>query len=106
MITGNKPKAETFRLVLRDMLSFCTWRYTCHVLMSLYTRGVISLSQYRACCRYLEGMLDGCNSYNVWLAKHHPKVVAQARDDFYACNRMWREGRIAWVKHIIEVLES
>lgn len=104
MINGTKPKAATFKLVLAEFEKNPNERYICFVLENLSMRGDISYAQRDACQDYIVAMLSPNISYAGWLDRKHPRVVKKLSEEQYP--HALREGRIQWVKHIIEVLES
>ena len=104
MIDRSKPQASTFRLVLEVLEKEKNWRYICYVLQELRNCGRISGVQLVACKNYINDTLSGYYGYGSWLRGEHPKLYKRLSPT--RLQTASREGRIAWVKHIIQVLES
>lgn len=117
-----KPQARTFRLVLRELYRIrknddYQWsnysQYVCSIIGDLQIlEGKISEEQKCACRRYIQRMLGNRPSLEHWIIananKQSAKLGRQVASQIWTRGgeRMTNNTRIAWVKHIISVLEG
>lgn len=106
MITGKKPKAATFKLVLERAEADQSWDYLCFRIGDLSNSGLIDSEQAHVCTKYIEQMLYPSTTYPCWVKANHTALYDKVSFKSNGHLLLRREGRIAWLRHIITVLES
>jgi membrane-bound lytic murein transglycosylase MltF len=123
MLCKEKPQASTFRKVLNELYyrrknDPAYWRgdsqYVCAIINDLhYNNSRISYNQMYACHRYIEKMLGRRGSLENWVCSRYKELGYGHRRAAEEAVYLKANGtekinntRIAWVKHIISVLED
>lgn len=77
--------------------------YICYAIDHLEHMGKINPSVARRLKGHVMSQLDGCTSYDSWIRVHHGRlfVVAHNALGTLGLEAKFREGRLAWIDHMI-----